>query len=111
MTTSRNTILVLCVFLLAMSAAIAGTTTPKEIKVVSSAGGPDPVHRTPLLRILLSVIGAVTHVGVFDGFSIVSTWPQAGHWYVINSGIAPTRGTRLTGAGPSPRQLQSSGRS
>jgi hypothetical protein len=43
MTTSRNIILVLCVFLLAMSAAIAGTTTPKEIKVISSAGGPDPV--------------------------------------------------------------------
>jgi hypothetical protein len=38
------------------------------------------------------IIGAVVHVGVFDGFSIVSTWPQAGHWYVINSGIAPTRG-------------------
>jgi hypothetical protein len=43
MTTSRNIILVLYVFLLAMSAAIAGTTTPKEIKVISSAGGPDPV--------------------------------------------------------------------
>jgi hypothetical protein len=36
------------------------------------------------------IIGAVVHVGVFGGFSIASTWPQAGHWYVINSGIAPT---------------------
>jgi hypothetical protein len=49
--------------------------------------------------------------GVFGCFSIVSTWPQARHWYVTNSGIAPRRGMLLTGAKPSPRQVQSSGSS
>jgi len=79
--------------------------------IAAATEAPRGAHHVRPERRRGRIIGAVAHVGVFDGFSIVSTWPQAGHWYVINSGIAPTRGTRLTGAGPSPRQLQSSGRS
>src|SRR5450759_4335879 len=66
---------------------------PENPMVIAAATeAPRGAHHARPERRRGRIIGAVAHVGVFDGFSIVSTWPQAGHWYVINSGIAPTRG-------------------